>query len=113
MLPHAIDLARGGTGKKAHEKMQGGPRPSSTAPVAVEEKERTESSHGHGHGHGHGGHTCFHHSDRETKTDAASLGLGTPGMRHYVGGLTNTRFIVTVVCLLPRLTETLLFCVPP
>ncbi|KAG0237631.1 hypothetical protein BGW42_000459 [Actinomortierella wolfii] len=28
VLPHAIDLARGGTGKKMHEKMQGGPRPS-------------------------------------------------------------------------------------
>ncbi|KAG0297918.1 hypothetical protein BGZ96_004271 [Linnemannia gamsii] len=38
MLPHAIDLARGGTGKKTHEKMQGGPRPSGATPAAVEEK---------------------------------------------------------------------------
>ncbi|KAF9145607.1 hypothetical protein BGX30_007942 [Mortierella sp. GBA39] len=83
MLPHAIDLARGGTGKKTHEKMQGGPRPSGVAPAATEEKSQTESSrsHGHGHGHGHGGHTCFHHSDREAKADAASLGLGTPVSR--------------------------------
>ncbi|KAG0080168.1 hypothetical protein BGZ90_000397 [Linnemannia elongata] len=81
MLPHAIDLARGGTGKKTHEKMQGGSRPSGVAPVATEEKSQTESSHGHGHGHGHGGHTCFHHSDREARTDAASLGLGTPVSR--------------------------------
>ncbi|KAF9547900.1 hypothetical protein EC957_007627 [Mortierella hygrophila] len=87
MLPHAIDLARGGTGKKIHEKMQGGPRPSGVAPTATEEKSQTESlhshgqGHGHGHGHGHGGHTCFHHSDREAKTDAASLGLGTPVSR--------------------------------
>ncbi|KAF9153100.1 hypothetical protein BG015_004081 [Linnemannia schmuckeri] len=81
MLPHAIDLARGGTGKKTHEKMQGGPRPSGIAPTSAEEKGQTESSHGHGHGHGHGGHTCFHHSDREARTDAASLGLGTPVSR--------------------------------
>ncbi|KAG9063625.1 hypothetical protein KI688_003736 [Linnemannia hyalina] len=87
LLPHAIDLARGGTGKKTHEKMQGGPRPSGVAPTATEEKGQTESSHSHGHGHGrghghgHGGHTCFHHSDREAKTDAASLGLGTPVSR--------------------------------
>ncbi|KAF9094650.1 hypothetical protein BGX23_001819 [Mortierella sp. AD031] len=84
ILPHAIDLARGGTGKKSHEKMQGGPRPSGTTSAAVVEKGQTESSHSHGHGHehghghGHGGHTCFHHSDREARTDAASLGLGTP-----------------------------------
>ncbi|KAF9134789.1 hypothetical protein BGW39_005876 [Mortierella sp. 14UC] len=39
MLPHAIDLARGGTGKKTHEKMQGGPRPSGAAPTtAIEGK---------------------------------------------------------------------------
>lgn len=79
MLPHAIDLTRGGTGKKTHEKMQGGPRPSGATLVSVD-KSQAESSHSHGHGHGHGGHTCFHHSDRETRTDAASLGLGTPGM---------------------------------
>ncbi|KAF9106729.1 hypothetical protein BGX27_009044 [Mortierella sp. AM989] len=80
MLPHAIDLARGGTGKKTHEKMQGGPRPSGLP--ADKETTKSDSSHdhehGHGHGHGHGGHTCFHHSDREAKSDAVSLGLGTP-----------------------------------
>ncbi|KAG0201956.1 hypothetical protein BGX33_009998 [Mortierella sp. NVP41] len=45
ILPHAIDLARGGTGKKTHEKMQGGPRPSGTTSAAVVEKGQTESSH--------------------------------------------------------------------
>ncbi|KAF9366982.1 hypothetical protein CPC16_007183, partial [Podila verticillata] len=34
MLPHAIDLARGGTGKKVHEKMQGGARPSGATTTA-------------------------------------------------------------------------------
>ncbi|KAF9171292.1 hypothetical protein BGX20_007835 [Mortierella sp. AD010] len=80
LLPHAIDLVRGGTGKKTHEKMQGAPRPSGLA----DNKATTSSSshdHGHGHGHGHGGHTCFHHSDKETKSDAASLGLDTPVAR--------------------------------
>ncbi|KAG0367940.1 MoaB/Mog domain-containing protein [Gamsiella multidivaricata] len=77
MLPHAVDLVRGGTGKKVHEKMQGGPRPSG---VAADKDTKSGSSHGHGHehGHGHGGHTCFHHSDREVRSDAASLGLDTP-----------------------------------
>ncbi|KAF9202395.1 hypothetical protein BGZ59_002184, partial [Podila verticillata] len=82
MLPHAIDLARGGTGKKVHEKMQGGARPSgatTTAP-ASEEKDGSHNHH-HGHGHGHGGHTCFHHSDREARSDPVSLGLGTPVSR--------------------------------
>ncbi|KAI8595963.1 MoaB/Mog domain-containing protein [Dissophora ornata] len=79
MLPHAIDLARGGTGKKVHEKMQGGPRPSGAA--VSNEGTKSESPHGHGHGHGHGGHTCFHHSDRESRTEAASLGLDTPVSR--------------------------------
>ncbi|KAF9203127.1 hypothetical protein BGZ49_006742 [Haplosporangium sp. Z 27] len=76
MLPHATDLVRGGTGKKVHEKMQGGARPSGLA----EEKQAPTSggSHDHGHGHGHGGHTCFHHSDREPRSEAVSLGLGTP-----------------------------------
>ncbi|KAF9320515.1 hypothetical protein BG003_005901 [Podila horticola] len=43
MLPHAIDLARGGTGKKVHEKMQGGPRPSGTAATS-EGKDDTQVS---------------------------------------------------------------------
>ncbi|KAF9572885.1 hypothetical protein EC968_009369 [Mortierella alpina] len=85
ILPHAIDLARGGTGKKVHEKMQGGPRPSGASAKDGEEKQRTDGTHkhehGHGHGHGHGGHTCFHHSDREARTDASSLSLETPVSR--------------------------------
>ncbi len=90
ILPHAIDLARGGTGKKVHEKMQGGSRPSGAAAKDGEEKLQTDETHkhehnhdhdhGHGHGHGHGGHTCFHHSDREARSDAASLSLETPGI---------------------------------
>jgi gephyrin len=82
ILPHAIDLVRGGTGKKVHEKMQGGPRPSGIAADndTMKLKSSDDHKHGHGHGHGHGGHTCFHHSDREARPDAASLGLDTPGM---------------------------------
>ncbi|KAF9907076.1 hypothetical protein BX616_000541, partial [Lobosporangium transversale] len=72
ILPHAIDLARGGTGKKVHEKMQGGPRPSG---IASESSNSIRTEHSHGHSHGH---TCFHHSDREARTDAGSLELGTP-----------------------------------
>ncbi|KAF9933140.1 hypothetical protein FBU30_006464 [Linnemannia zychae] len=79
VLPHAIDLARGGTGKKTHEKMQGGPRPTGSTPIASEDKSQTESL--HSHGHSHGGHTCFHHSDKEARADALSLGLGTPVSR--------------------------------
>lgn len=84
ILPHAIDLARGCTGKKVHEKMQGGSRPSGAAAKDGEEKPQSDDSHkhkhGHGHGHGHGGHTCFHHSDREARSDASSLSLETPGI---------------------------------
>ncbi|KAK3818837.1 MAG: MoaB/Mog domain-containing protein [Benniella sp.] len=76
MLPHAIDLIRGGTGKKVHEKMQGGPRPSGQA--GATENEGTTQGQGHGHGHGH---TCFHHSDRESRSDPASLSLDTPVSR--------------------------------
>ncbi|KAG0086554.1 hypothetical protein BGZ93_011446, partial [Podila epicladia] len=79
ILSHAIDLARGGTGKKVHEKMQGGARPSGTTTAAASEgKDNVQD---HGHGHGHGGHTCFHHSDREARSDPVSLGLGTPVSR--------------------------------
>ncbi|CAO3563971.1 unnamed protein product [Mortierella alpina] len=83
ILPHAIDLARGDTGKKVHEMMQGGPRPSGAVAKDSEEKPRTDDmhKHEHGHGHGHGGHTCFHHSDRETRSDASSLSLETPVSR--------------------------------
>ncbi|KAF9193225.1 hypothetical protein BGZ51_003974 [Haplosporangium sp. Z 767] len=81
MLPHAIDLARGGTGKKVHEKMQGGARPSGTVSNDENSKSVATHDHGHGHGHGHSGHTCFHHSDREAKANATSLGLGTPVSR--------------------------------
>ncbi|KAG0334742.1 hypothetical protein BG004_000283, partial [Podila humilis] len=90
MLPHAVDLARGGTGKKVHEKMQGGPRPSGTSTSADPTASKTVESHGdikhghgHGNGHGHGGHTCFHHSDREARPDPVSLGLNTPVSRRH------------------------------
>ncbi|KAG0253185.1 hypothetical protein DFQ27_007616 [Actinomortierella ambigua] len=82
MLPHAVDLACGGTGKKVHEKMQGGPRPSGATAgsdqAAVSGSATGHHHHGHGHGHGHGGHTCFHHSDSAAKAGAQSLGLDTP-----------------------------------
>ncbi|GJJ70089.1 gephyrin [Entomortierella parvispora] len=86
LLPHACDLASGGTGKKFHEKMQGGPRPSGVASPAVPDVKAGEQTaqgheHGHGHGHGHGGHSCFHHSDREARSEPASLGLDTPVSR--------------------------------
>ncbi|KAF9385709.1 hypothetical protein CPB97_004568 [Podila verticillata] len=80
MLPHAIDLARGGTGKKVHEKMQDGARPSGATTIAPASEEK-DGAHDHHHGHGHGGHTCFHHSDREARSDPVSLGLGTPVSR--------------------------------
>ncbi|KAG0233343.1 hypothetical protein BGW41_001505 [Actinomortierella wolfii] len=78
VLPHAIDLARGGTGKKMHEKMQGGPRPSGASGSNEETTPAVGHHHGHGHGHGHGGHTCFHHSDSAARHGAQSLGLDTP-----------------------------------
>ncbi|KAG0213241.1 hypothetical protein BGX28_004814 [Mortierella sp. GBA30] len=81
MLPHGIDLVRGGTGKKVHEKMQGGGRPSGSASAEVAAQTGITHAQGHRHGHGHGGHTCFHHSDKETRSDPASLSLGTPVSR--------------------------------
>jgi len=81
VLAHASDLARGGTGKKLHEKMQGGPRPSGIAPSAGLSDVKAEEQTALGHGHGHGGHTCFHHSDRETSSEPSSLGLDTPVSR--------------------------------
>ncbi|EFI27789.1 molybdenum cofactor biosynthesis protein [Coprinopsis cinerea okayama7 len=47
VITHAIDLARGGTGKQVHAAL-------GTSHGASE----VQHSHGHGHGHGHGHHGC-------------------------------------------------------
>ncbi|KAG0312393.1 hypothetical protein BGZ99_009537 [Dissophora globulifera] len=44
ILPHAIDLARGGTGKKVHEQMQGGPRPSGLTADSAKVSKRLRKS---------------------------------------------------------------------
>ncbi|KAG0242818.1 MoaB/Mog domain-containing protein [Mortierella sp. GBAus27b] len=98
ILPHAIDLVRGDNGKKGHEKMQDGPRPSGqtttgttqdgtttpptptpNSPTTTPAAAMTKSGHGPGNRH-----TCCHRSDMDQQQSGpVSLDLNTPVARRH------------------------------
>jgi gephyrin len=79
ILPHAVELTKGGTGAKLHKKMQ-------NAPAGNAGDHQHHGHHHHGHHHPKP-HTCVHKSDEMTDKNASgylSQPLDGPGKQHVL-----------------------------
>lgn len=79
IIPHAVELTRGGSGSGLHSKMQ-------QQPSADDEHQHHDHSHHHNSHHHHPKpHTCSHRSDElvdRSKKDKLSHPLNEPGRVH-------------------------------